>query len=250
MGQARARTAAVLLALALAGCQGFPERASAGKGILAENGMPVVVGMSPVQANQTRQLNVALQIKKAGGDIFHNMSLYPASTVGGVDLHHTQVSDADLPNWRFFPIFAQSIYNTHIGRRFDEHRRPARFADIASGDTQISDAGLLARETDQLARAWIDPHPHNRSRHGLSGQTDQLDELSLSGSQITDAGLKDLHSPTHLRKLVLLKTGVSKAGVQQLQRAIPMCMSSSVEFKLAPIIRSKLGDFLWTLRAA
>jgi len=224
-GQARARTAAVVLALGLVGCQGFPGTAPVpGKGILAENAMPVVVGMPPAQANQTRQLNVALQIKKAGGDIFHNMSLYPASTVVGVDLHHTQVSDADLAQLAVFPnLRSVNLYNTRIS-----DVGMTNIADLHGlqtlhlGDTQISDAGLLALE--KLTNLHELGLTHTRiTDQGMASlaKLTNLSELSLNGSQITDAGLKDLHSLTHLRKLVLLKTGVSKAGVQQLQRAIP-----------------------------
>ena len=48
-----------------------------------------------------------------------------------------------------------------------------------------------------------------------------LTELSLSGPQITDAGLKQLQALTHLRKLVIIKTSITKAGVAQFQRAVP-----------------------------
>ena len=225
LGQARARTTFVLLALGLAGCQGFPGTAPVPpKGILAESAMPVVVGIPPAQTNQTRQLNVALQIKKAGGDIIHNMSLYPASTVVGVDLHHTQVADADLTQLTVFPnLRSLNLYNTGIS--------DAALTNVAAlhalqtlhlGDTQITDAGLIALEKmfDLHELGLTHTHVTDRGMASLAKMTN-LNDLSLGGSQITDAGLKDLHGLTHLRKLVLVKTSVTKAGVQQLQRAIP-----------------------------
>ncbi len=223
--QSRARTVAVLLALGLAGCQGFPGLAPVPpKGILTENATPMVVGVEPAQASQNKQLNVALQIKKAGGDIIHNMSLYPASTVVGVDLHHTQVSDTDLAQLTVYPnLRSVNLYNTRIS--------DAGLANVAQirglqtlhlGDTQITDAGLVAIEklTDLHEISLTHTNITDRGLASLAKLTN-LNELSLGGSQITDAGLKDLHALTHLHKIVLLRTGVTKAGVQQLRRAIP-----------------------------
>ena len=51
----------------------------------------------------------------------------------------------------------------------------------------------------------------------------QLVDLRLFRTQITDAGLKDVAKLKHLRLIMLYDTGVTKAGVAQLQKALPKC---------------------------
>ncbi len=51
----------------------------------------------------------------------------------------------------------------------------------------------------------------------------KLKELYLNGTQITDAGLKDLAKLQKLEELYLLGTRVTKAGVAELKKALPSC---------------------------
>jgi hypothetical protein len=53
------------------------------------------------------------------------------------------------------------------------------------------------------------------------GRLRRLEELKLSSSEVTDAGLKHLMGLTALKKLELGSTQVTDAGVQELQRALP-----------------------------
>jgi len=53
------------------------------------------------------------------------------------------------------------------------------------------------------------------------GRLRRLEELELSSSEVTDAGLKHLMGLTALKKLGLGSTQVTDAGVQELQRALP-----------------------------
>jgi hypothetical protein len=48
-----------------------------------------------------------------------------------------------------------------------------------------------------------------------------LEYLSLENTQVTDAGLEHLKGLTRLRTLVLIRTQVSKAGTEELTRALP-----------------------------
>ena len=49
----------------------------------------------------------------------------------------------------------------------------------------------------------------------------QLQTLGLSDTQVTDAGLKELASLKQLQTLVLGGTKVTDAGMQELQKALP-----------------------------
>ena len=155
---------------ALAGCQSFPGmNGSDSKGILADNyATPLVGGVPQGQTSQARQHNIALQIKKAGGDITNNMALYPASTVVGVDLHETHVTDADLAQLNAFPNLR--VLNLHHTKITDVGiARISKLPSIQTlhlGNTEISDAGL-------------------ESLRGLP----QLRELGLMSTLVTDKGM-------------------------------------------------------------
>ena len=56
----------------------------------------------------------------------------------------------------------------------------------------------------------------------LKGLTD-LGSLYLNNTQVTDAGLEHLKGMTHLRSLSLRGTKVTDEGIQELQQALPNC---------------------------
>ena len=57
---------------------------------------------------------------------------------------------------------------------------------------------------------------------------EKLTNLSLYGcDQITDAGLKELAKLKQLEGLVLVDTKITKAGVAELQKALPKCRIES-----------------------
>ena len=57
----------------------------------------------------------------------------------------------------------------------------------------------------------------------LKGLT-SLEELDLSDTQITDAGLEDLKGLTRLEELYLHGTQVTDAGIKELRKALPKCL--------------------------
>jgi Leucine Rich repeat len=212
--------------IALAGCQGFPGTLPSNPtGILGDDVLTTTVkGMTPAEANQLKQHRLALQIKKAGGDVEINMALYPASTVVGVDLHQTHALDADLLQLKAFPnLRTLNLYGTHITDAGLENISTLRtLQTLRLANTEITDAGLLSLQK------LPDLHELGLSNTKITDQgcatlatMKGLTELSLTGSQITDAGLKQLQTLTRLKKLVLTKTSATKAGVAQLQRAVP-----------------------------
>lgn len=210
----------------LASCQGFPgAAANSGSGLLGDDVHSTVVkGMSPSDEAQLKQHRLALQIKKAGGDVNINMGLYPASTVVGVDLHQTQITDLDLAQLKAFPnLRILNLYNTHI--------TDAGLANVANltglqtlhlGNTEVTDAGMRYLQALPALRELGLTHT-KVSDQGLACLANMkgLTELTLSGGQITDAGLKQLKTLNRLRKIVLIKTNVTKSGVEQLQKALP-----------------------------
>ena len=226
----RIRTHFVTIGLLLfTGCQAFPAIPgtvpSNPTGILGDDVLSTVVtGMTPAEANQLKQHRLALQIKKAGGDVTLNMGLYPASTIVGVDLHQTQVQDADLLQLKAFPnLRTLNLYATHITDAGLENIVALRgLQTLRLAYTEITDAGLQSlQKLPDLHELGI---THTKvTDQGLVTLANMkgLTELTLSGSQITDAGLKRLQVLTHLRKLVLIKTSVTKAGIEQFQRAVP-----------------------------
>jgi hypothetical protein len=210
--------------LALASCQGFPGAAADTNLLGDETATTVMRGKSLAEEAQLKQHRLALLIKKAGGDINNNLALYPASTVVGVDLHQTQITDRDLAQLKTFPnLRTVNLYGTHI-----TDTGLANLAAIPTlqclhlGNTEISDAGLPALQgLPDLHELGL---THTKvTDQGMStvATLKGLTELTLSGGQITDAGLLQLRSLSHLRKIVLIKTNVTKAGVSQLQRAVP-----------------------------
>jgi hypothetical protein len=212
--------------LLLSSCQGFPGTvANNGTGVLGDDVLSTVVkGMSPVEENQLKQHRLALQIKKAGGDININMALYPASTIVGVDLHHTQIVDADLLQLKAFPnLRTLNLYNTHItDAGLEKLANLHGLQTLHLGNTEVTDAGLpflqMLPDLRELGLTYT-----KVTDRGLASLANQkaLTELTLSGGQITDAGLKQLKTLIHLKKLVLIKTNVTKAGVEHFQRALP-----------------------------
>jgi internalin A len=47
--------------------------------------------------------------------------------------------------------------------------------------------------------------------------------LNLTGTNVTDAGIKELAALTRLHTLSVADTWVTAAGVQELQKALPKC---------------------------
>jgi Leucine-rich repeat (LRR) protein len=210
--------------MALASCQGFPGTAATTNLLLDETPTTVMRGKSPAEESQLKQHRLALQIKKAGGDITNNMALYPASTVVGVDLHHTQITDADLAQLKLFPnLRTVNLYGTHTtDAGLANLGKIPSLQTLHLGNTEVTDAGL------ESLQALPDLHElgltHTKvTDQGLATVASMkgLTELTLSGSQISDAGLLQLESLSRLRKMVLIKTKVTKSGVERLQRALP-----------------------------
>jgi hypothetical protein len=227
MSLVRGHAIALALAMAaLAGCQGFPGMGgSLSRGVLTENvSSPLIGGMPTDQTNQARQLSIALQIKKAGGEVTNNMALYPASTVVAIDLHATRVTDADLAQLNAFPNLR--IVNLHHTRITDVGitaiSKLQSLQTLYLANTEISDLGLESLQSlPQLHDLGLMSTKVTDKGMASIAHMTGLNELTLSGNQISDAGLKQLHGLSRLRKLVLIKTSVTKAGVEQFRKAVP-----------------------------
>ena len=212
--------------IALAGCQGFPGTLPRNPtGVLGDDVLTASVkGMSPAEENQLKQHRLALQIKKAGGDVEINMALYPASTVVGVDLHQTHAQDADLLQLKAFPnLRTLNLYGTHVTDAGLENISTMRtLQTLRLANTEITDAGLHSlQKLPDLHELGLTHTKISDAGCATLATMKGLTELSLSGSQITDAGLMQLQTLTRLKKLVLTKTSATKAGVAQFQRAVP-----------------------------
>jgi Leucine Rich repeat len=210
----------------LTGCQGFPGTVPSNPtGVLGDDVLTASVkGMSPAEANQLKQHRLALQIKKAGGDVEINMALYPASTVVGVDLHKTNALDADLLQLRAFPnLRTLNLFGTHITDAGLENISTVRsLQTLRLANTEITDAGLLSlQKLPDLRELGLTNTKITDGGCATLATMKGLTDLSLSGGQITDAGLRQLQVLTHLKKLVLTKTSATKEGVAQFHRAVP-----------------------------
>jgi hypothetical protein len=59
-----------------------------------------------------------------------------------------------------------------------------------------------------------------------------LEELHLLGTDVTDAGLAHLEKLTDLKSLFLDNTNVTSEGVEKLQRALPNCQINHIHLRL------------------
>jgi hypothetical protein len=226
-GMPRLGVVFILLGMgALAGCQTFSGSAGGiSKGILLDEAPTAVfVGMTPAQVSQARQHTVAVQIKKAGGEIVNNMALYPGSTVVAVDLNRTQAKDSDLVHLSAFPnLHTLNLHHTKISDvGIASVAKLTTLQTLHLGNTEVSDAGLEALQVlPQLHELGLTYTKVTDGGMATLGRMHSLTELSVSGSQITDKGISELKTLTHLRKLTLIKTSATKAGVERLRKALP-----------------------------
>lgn len=139
------------------------------------------------------------EVERLGGKVELDEAL-PAKPIIKIDLHSTQITDADLS----FLV------------RANKDLMQLRYLDLRL--TKIGDAGvanvkhLTSLQTLNLFRTQV-------SDQGLSyiRNLKQLQTLLIGGTKVTDAGLVNLKSLKELRKLSLFQTQVTDAAIPHLK---------------------------------
>lgn len=139
------------------------------------------------------------EIERLGGKVELDEKL-PAKPIVKIDLHSTQVTDADL-------VFLKDA---------KKELKELRYLDLRL--THIGDAGaanlrhLTSLTTLNLFRTQV-------GDQGLSYLRNlrQLQTLLIGGTKVTDAGLRNLKSMKELKKLSLFQTQVTDAGIPHLR---------------------------------
>lgn len=142
---------------------------------------------------------VIAEVERLGGKVDLDETL-PNKPIVKIDLHSTQVTDADLA---FLDQARKDL-------------RELRYLDLRL--THIGDAGaanlknLTSLQTLNLFRTQV-------GDKGLAyvKNLKQLQTLLIGGTKVTDAGLASLKRLTELKKLSLFQTQVTDAGIPHLK---------------------------------
>jgi hypothetical protein len=128
-------------------------------------------------------------------------------------------------------IFEHVIYVNLAGSGISD----AEFASVSAftrlnrlwaNDTRVTDVGLAhIRGLTGLESVWLDNSRITDDGLAHLSQLTNLKRLSLPGTNITDAGLVHVLSLTNLERLWLDQTQVTNNGLQQLQEALPKCIT-------------------------
>jgi hypothetical protein len=87
---------------------------------------------------------------------------------------------------------------------------------VSDGTWSDADGGLIGARLKMATDTDL-----RRLKGHLEQFKQSLEELSLSGEGVTDAGLTCLKGLSHLRRLTLTGTSVTDTGVRQLRQALP-----------------------------
>jgi hypothetical protein len=95
-------------------------------------------------------------------------------------------------------------------------RRPAWLVSVLDSIDQD-----LSERCDVVTFACLHSRPANDATVSQLAWLTDLEELVLSGTQVTDGGLQHLKGMTRLKRVSLGRTRVTEAGIADLQQALP-----------------------------
>jgi hypothetical protein len=212
----------VISLLALPSCLEFP-RPDATYPSAADFQTEEAKATSRAQTKKTYQEVLIERIKLVGGSVKAEPGR-PGGPLVGIDLHHTQVADADLEAFQGLTgVRTLNLYHTNItDAGLSSVGSMTGLQTLYLSDTHITDAGLQhLRKLKNLQELGL-----NRTRvtdEGLAhlrGLT-ELTSLSLDETGITDTGLAQMKKLRKLKTIFLHKSGVTPAGAQDLKEALP-----------------------------
>ena len=141
-------------------------------------------------------------------------------------LDHTQITDNGLAHLvQLTNLQSLSLYGTAVTDEGLVHLKGlTNLKDLSLYDTQVTDVGLAALKDLELVDFSIPSAA--KTDLGLKNYLASLkppSQLYLSEWKITDAGLIHLKQLTNLKRLDLIGTKITDAGVADLQMALPNC---------------------------
>ena len=143
-----------------------------------------------------------------------------------LSLRGTSITDVGLAHLQGMELVSLRIpesLRTDIGL---QHylRAIARRSRFHLDGWQISDAGLVhLQELPGLQSLSISDVPITDAGLGALQELSELRSIGLRNLAIGDAGLVHLARLSRLNQLVLIRTGVTATGIQNLQAALPNC---------------------------
>jgi hypothetical protein len=186
---------------------------------------------------QEQQDQAVSEIQKLGGSVRYDFQRDPnfpdsfnldaqpkepgqARWVVFVRLRGTKVKDDDLKHLKKLPFLENvDLSNTQISSSGMVHLRNSKhLACLCLWNTKVGDAGLKhLQDCKKLSTLLLDgTRITDAGLAHLEGLPSLQERLGLADTAVTDEGLKHLERLVALRNLNLLRTSVSKAGLQRL----------------------------------
>jgi internalin A len=153
--------------------------------------------------------------------------LAPLKKLAKLHLEKTGISDTGLKNLASHKDLVElNLYGTRVGDAgMKELAGLTKLAHVTLIGTKVTDDGMreLAALTDLSYLALGGTKVGDNGVKELVGLK-KLSFLSIPGTKVTDAGLKELAALKSLKRLeVSRKSGITKKGISELQKALPEC---------------------------
>jgi hypothetical protein len=227
-GLAHLRGLKDLESLMLRGCTGFSdaglvhlERMADLKGLYLDDAKVTDAGLAHLRGLARLE---SLGLDRAGVTGAGLAHLDGMSRLRFLNLRQTRVTDAGLTRLKALKgLRSLNLERSEVTDAGLVHLKDLRLTELWLGGPKITNAGLAQLgEMTGLTTLGLD---HARiTDAGLVHleRLTRLEKLSLSGTQVTDKGLACLRGFAGLRRLFLLDaTPVTRAGVRELQKALP-----------------------------
>jgi hypothetical protein len=148
------------------------------------------------------------------------------TSVGGIELDHTDAEDEDIARLRGLPLGALYVRGTRLTDAGMAHVQTMHDLTVLDlSETRITDLGLARLgELSQLQSLFLDGTGVTDSGLESLVTTAPLHNLSLRQTAVTDAGLVHLAKLPDLKTIDLTETQVTPAGIAKFKKAVPGCL--------------------------
>ena len=185
-----------------------------------------LAGTAAVQARPSRKA-VIDEVTRLGGKVEFD-DTRPGKPIVKIDLHSTQVTDADLAflnsaRKELKTLQYLDLRLTHIGDAGVVHvGNLTSLQTLNLFRTNLSDRGLAQiKNLKQLQTLLIGGTKVTDAGLVYLKHFSRLKKLSLFQTQVTDAGIPHLRVLANLEQLLISGTKITEAGARELQLALP-----------------------------